>query len=151
MCLFYIHLYFWQRSKYFWRDHRLAYSGQCSPLSSSAFFEGQQAWHLTWSQANCLSISAAGNYAHRWKKLERLAMFGLDNASKREREPSMSSAWVMSENLALGSTLTAYLFDSDQSSDTQTKYLCFGFSWVISIYTSSSVWSLEEQRSNWAS
>lgn len=70
MFLFYIHLYFWQRSKYFRPDHRLAYSGQCSPLSSSAFLEGQQAWHLTWSQANCLCISAVGNYAQRWKKLE---------------------------------------------------------------------------------
>ena len=52
--LFYIHLYFWQRSKYLRQDHRFPYTGQCLPLSSSAFPEGQQAWYLTWSQANCL-------------------------------------------------------------------------------------------------
>lgn len=109
MFLFYIHLYFWQRSKYFRPDHRLAYSGQCSPLSSSAFLEGQQAWHLTWSQANCLSLSTVGNYARWWKKLETTGcLVWTPHSNKREHSTSFamgdvwkSGSWVYLNSLPI--------------------------------------------------
>lgn len=93
MFLFYIHLYFWQRSKYFRPDHKLAHSGRCSPLSSSAFLEGQQSWHLTWSQANCLSVSAVGNYARWWKKLEKTGCVWFGRLTQMRGSP----AWVLPE------------------------------------------------------
>ena len=47
-------------------------------------------------------------YAHWWKKLETTeTVFGLDNSLEWERETSTSSARMMSENLALGSTLNS--------------------------------------------
>lgn len=100
MFLFYIHLYSWLRSKYSKPDHRYAFSGRCSLLSNSAFPEGQQAWHLTWSLANCLSISVVGNQAHWWKKTDGkdwLCLIWTIHPS--ERDPTASSAWMMSENL----------------------------------------------------
>lgn len=78
-----------------------------SPLSSSAFPEGQQAWYLTWSQANCLFpqletlCTLMGKTGNDWNCV------WFDNSLEWERETSTSSARMMSENLALGSTLNS--------------------------------------------
>lgn len=73
-------------------------------------------------------------YAHWWKKLETTeTVFGLDNSLEWERETSTSSARMMSENLALGSTLNSLPIWLWLEFRYINQISCFGFSWVISV------------------